>query len=360
MTESNKRRFVSCVEEDRISNLPEHLIFTILELLPLQDAVKSSILSKRWRYRWTKMGALAFNEFFNKFAKNRAFGRNGFIRIINKVLNLHTGPILRFFIHIPNINMFHNDDSFEEVDQWMLLLSRNGVRELIFSNSNKCYKLPCYLFSCLELTKLTVQNCVFKPPLEFKGFINLTDLHLKYIDFICGTQINLPQLATKLHNLFVSNCPDVKLLRLLHSPCLTVLGTYFPYRVEGITLEVMLSNLPKIEYLSCDDFFFKVSKHLAFTSQVFIEKKTPNMVNSLKHLQVLYLHLGDLDQLHGILCLLRNSPNLESLYVICFKTDPRVDVGPALSYLEAPDCLDCTLSKLKSVTMISLEGSVSN
>ncbi|KAL4560993.1 hypothetical protein LXL04_033152 [Taraxacum kok-saghyz] len=37
--------------------------------------------------------------------------------------------------------------------------------------------------------------------------------------------------------------------------------------------------------------------------------------------------------------------------------DPRVDVGPALSYLEAPDCLDCTLSKLKSVKMKSLEGS---
>ncbi|KAL4560995.1 hypothetical protein LXL04_033154 [Taraxacum kok-saghyz] len=142
MMGSNKRKFVSCVEEDRISNLPEHLISTILELLRLQDAVKTSILSKKWRYIWTKMRMFIFdNYFFNKFAKNGAFGRNGFIRIINKVLNLHTGPILKFIIHIPNINMFH--DSFEEVDQWMLLLSRNGVSELIFTNSSQRNKLPC-------------------------------------------------------------------------------------------------------------------------------------------------------------------------------------------------------------------------
>ncbi|KAL4560994.1 hypothetical protein LXL04_033153 [Taraxacum kok-saghyz] len=199
-----------------------------------------------------------------------------------------------------------------------------------------------YLFSCLELTKLVLENCVFKPPIEFEGFINLTDLYLKNIGFMCGTQIILPQLgilwldtctnvcnfnikATKLHNLFVSNCPDVKLLHLLHSPCITVLGTYFPnpIRDERITLEVMLSNLPKIEYLNCDCFFFKVSKHLTFASQVLIEQKIPkwlpNMVNSLKHLQVQYYHLGDLYQLHVVLCLLRNSPNLESLYVTCLK-----------------------------------------
>ncbi|KAI3683207.1 hypothetical protein L1987_83707 [Smallanthus sonchifolius] len=41
--------FVTCAHEDRISNLPEQLIVSILEKLPVQDAVRTSILSKNWR-----------------------------------------------------------------------------------------------------------------------------------------------------------------------------------------------------------------------------------------------------------------------------------------------------------------------
>ncbi|KAL4561331.1 hypothetical protein LXL04_033495 [Taraxacum kok-saghyz] len=81
---------VKCAQEDRISNLPEHLIDSILERLPFEDAVKTSIISQNWRYKWTTMKVLVLDEHFsNKYAKNGAFGRNGFIRVITRILILH-------------------------------------------------------------------------------------------------------------------------------------------------------------------------------------------------------------------------------------------------------------------------------
>ncbi|CAH1419804.1 unnamed protein product [Lactuca virosa] len=175
------------------------------------------------------MRVLVFDKHFSrKFAINGALVRNGFIRIINQVLCLHKGPILKFHLYIPNISL----DIFQEIDQWMLVLSRNGVKELILNNLNRRYELPSHVFSCQELTNLELHKCFFKPPLEFDGFLNLEDLYLENVNFgakLCGTQISLPQLkalsiqsctnvynfnikATKLQSLFVIACPDAMLL----------------------------------------------------------------------------------------------------------------------------------------------------
>ena len=282
MTESKTRRVVSCVEEDRISNLQEYLIDSILERVPIEDAVRTSILSRKWRHTWRNMRALVFDKHFsNKFAKNGAFGRNGFIWIINQVLFLHKGPILTFLLHIPdNIPR----DSFQEIDQWMHFLSRNGVTEIVLTNLNRLYKLPCHMFSCGELKKLELENSLFKPPHEFKGFLNLEDLKLTNIVFgdnSSETQINLPKLkilhllqctniynfnikATELETLLVINHADATLLRLLHSPCLTQVAMWLKFpiysnlQVERMTLAMLLSNLPKVVHLHFNGPFLKV------------------------------------------------------------------------------------------------------
>ncbi|CAI9269030.1 unnamed protein product [Lactuca saligna] len=369
----NKWRVVGCGEEDRISNLPEHLIDSILESLPIEDAVRTSIISKKWRHKWTTMSTLAFDEHFSKkFAKNRAFDHNGVIRIINKVLILHKGPISKFHLHIPNIFL----DNFQEVDQFMLLLSRNNVRELILTNLNRSYELPSYLFSCRELTKLELQKCRFNPPLEFEGFLNLEELLLKDIDFgsrLCGTKIKLPQLkkltlhmcknvynfnikATKLRILTVAACPDAMLLQLFDSPCLFVAGIALkkPIQdfvgVEKMNLATMLSNLPRIEHFYVDSHFLK-----SLIAEK-IPKLLPHAIYSLKRLALLYYQLADLHQLRSVLCLLRNSPNLETLCIFMAMV-PRVDVGPASNHLESPNCLDCTLNRLQTVEITYLEGS---
>nr|KAJ0226127.1 hypothetical protein LSAT_V11C100007170 [Lactuca sativa] len=343
MTGKYKRRLD--LEEDRISKLPEHLIESILERVPFKYAVRTSGISKQWRYRWTTMKAMVFDEDFYKFAKNGAFGHNGFIRIINQILIIHEGSIRKFQLYLPIMSL----DSFQEVDRWMILLSRKGVQEFMFLNANQCYELPSHMFSCLELTKLTLENCFFfKPPLGFEGFPNLETLILCKIDFGCGTQIKLPQLkklllvkctnvynfnikATKVHFLHVYDCPDAKFLTLFKNPCLTQVGIHFRTPIQESVLIVE-----------------KIPKWL------------PHAVNSLKRLRLLNFQLACLDQLQGALCVLQNAPNLDTLSVTFLEMKSQVihyDVGAALSHLVAPNSLSCTLNRLQTVDIISFQGS---
>ncbi|MFS7906643.1 putative F-box domain, leucine-rich repeat domain superfamily, F-box-like domain superfamily [Helianthus anomalus] len=99
-----RRRFLtsSTDDDDIITNLPEDLINPILERLPVKDAVRTSVLSKKWRYRWTTMRTLDFHfGFSGQFIKTGAFSHNGFTRVISQIMIHHQGPILNFLLHIP-------------------------------------------------------------------------------------------------------------------------------------------------------------------------------------------------------------------------------------------------------------------
>ncbi|KAI7742257.1 hypothetical protein M8C21_033990, partial [Ambrosia artemisiifolia] len=48
--------------EDRLSNLPEDTLSHILSLMPTKFAVRTSILSKRWRYTWMLVTNLYFDD----------------------------------------------------------------------------------------------------------------------------------------------------------------------------------------------------------------------------------------------------------------------------------------------------------
>ncbi|KAM0011565.1 putative F-box domain-containing protein [Helianthus debilis subsp. tardiflorus] len=185
---------VTIAEENGIGNLSEHLSDSVLERLPIRDIVRTSILSKKWRYKWTTTRALVFDEqFSNKLKIHGAFGRYGFIRVINQVLLIHKGSISKFYLYIPILDL----DNFLEVDQWLLFLSTKGLEDLTLANSSQPYQLPFCVFSCFQLRKLELTRCIFKPPLKFEGFLFLESLVLINIDFrtqVGGTEINLPQL----------------------------------------------------------------------------------------------------------------------------------------------------------------------
>ncbi|XP_050234508.1 putative F-box protein At1g47702 isoform X2 [Mercurialis annua] len=44
---------------DMISDLPDHIIDNILICMPIQEAVRTSILSKKWRFKWRYLPKLA-------------------------------------------------------------------------------------------------------------------------------------------------------------------------------------------------------------------------------------------------------------------------------------------------------------
>ncbi|CAH1419803.1 unnamed protein product [Lactuca virosa] len=118
-----------------------------------------------------------------------------------------------------------------------------------------------------------------------------------------------------------------------------------------MNLARVLSNLPEIKALFID------VNSLKFLCAENVPKWLPDPVCSLKHLGFRKFQFGDLDQLDGALCLLRNSPTITQLLVIHLEEEPQADVGPASNLLEAPNCLGCTLTQLQRVLITCFEGS---
>ncbi|CAL5338510.1 unnamed protein product [Camellia sinensis] len=103
---------------DIITHLPDNVKEKILMSLPLQDAVRTSILSRKLRYMWARLPQLLFDDkFCRELIKNQ---KNKLVMTIYQVLLLHRGPILRFTLSLSGL------EGCSEIDQLVLFVSNNG------------------------------------------------------------------------------------------------------------------------------------------------------------------------------------------------------------------------------------------
>ncbi|KAM7519212.1 hypothetical protein LguiB_018174 [Lonicera macranthoides] len=107
-TDSNK---------DRFSELSTDLIGSILERMSARDAARTSILSKKWRYIGASLPQLKLDK---QFLLGITPNQSQFVRIIDKIVLLHHGPIQKFILYIPF-------SQSPDMDFWILILLRNGV-----------------------------------------------------------------------------------------------------------------------------------------------------------------------------------------------------------------------------------------
>lgn len=173
--------------EDRISELPVDIKDRILGLLPVEDAARTSILSKQWRCIWANLPNLRLNA----YAKSLAV----FKEITDTIILKHRGHILKFDLDVSILRAL----SDETLDRWVYYLVRNGVKDLSLRMSyNSTYTLPAYALKCETLTRLEFFHCFFRPTEYFVGFQNLTSLRLQEITFRQNTEfcvINCPLLV---------------------------------------------------------------------------------------------------------------------------------------------------------------------
>ncbi|XP_071735687.1 F-box/FBD/LRR-repeat protein At1g13570-like [Rutidosis leptorrhynchoides] len=179
---------------DIISSLPQNIIETILTLMPIRDALRTSILSKKWRYSWMTMPKLVFdNNLVRAISGTGILLKYKLVNAIFHVLLLHSGPtILKFELSVNKLGME------TEFDQIILFLSRRiNVKCLIIeNNSDPCYKLPTSFFLIKGLESLELFCCDFEPPLTFNGFNKLRDVYFEDVRVT----------AEVLQN-FLSSCP---------------------------------------------------------------------------------------------------------------------------------------------------------
>ncbi|KAJ4760872.1 F-box/RNI-like/FBD-like domains-containing protein [Rhynchospora pubera] len=253
------------MDGDYISDLPAELKEKILVELPIKEVVRTSILSSKWKDFWTSIPILTFRE---------GSTESKLTMLVDKVLLVHQGSILKF-------KFDSEHPCTEAIGQWMLNLSRNGIRdlELRFSGGERS-KISSRLFSCLALERVDLSGCIINIPQDFQGFKLLRTLSLDNFD-LTGISINN----------VVSSCPLLERLKLVH------------FFHEGC-LRILAPSL----------------KHLAIFVTGPIPENLPTILNHLTEMSLVVFSC-DRDQIAIAHCLCQNAPNLKALDIQFFDDD---------------------------------------
>jgi hypothetical protein len=175
--------------------LPEELVSNILSRLSTKEAIKTSILSKRWRFLWTTISNLDFSDdrevnrtfydqdgnFVDKSKRNAVYLKN-FKRYVNSVmLRLHpTTSIDKFSISLEKYSdVLH-------IEKWISSVVERNVKDLTLSLEtchNNPIDVPLDLFDSKLLESLRLDHGLHLkiPQRGFVSFPNLKFLSLEYV-----------------------------------------------------------------------------------------------------------------------------------------------------------------------------------
>jgi hypothetical protein len=206
-------------ELDRISFLPGNVTDQILLHLPIKEALRTSVLSSKWRNKWYTVPNLVFDKHCvsDGTFQDPSGISNKFLRIVDHVLLLHSGSINKFEIRDNYRNLIGTRPA-TDIARWVLHLVRRSIKELVLDiGTAKIYKIPWCLFSCQSLHHLELRCCRLKPPTTFEGFRNLESLSL--------TEVTMTQDAFE--NL-IFKCPLIETLVLVNLDGFTQINIHSP------------------------------------------------------------------------------------------------------------------------------------
>jgi hypothetical protein len=226
-------------EPDIISTLPGHIIDHILSHLPIKEAVRTSILCTKWRYKWVTLPNLVFDsQCISETSEDLLDIKSKLSRIIDHVLLLHSGPIKKF-------KLSHRElIGVTDIDRWTLHLTRRPVKEFVLEIwKGQRYKIPTCLFSCQGLHHLELFNCWLKPPSTFQGFRNLKSLDLQHVTLAQDAFENL-----------ISSCPLLERLTLMNFDGFNHLNIHAPnlqfFDIGGKFDDISFENTSQLAVVS--------------------------------------------------------------------------------------------------------------
>ncbi|CAL5338519.1 unnamed protein product [Camellia sinensis] len=254
---------------DIISTLPSNITENILMCLPLRDAVRTSVLSSRWKYKWVTLPKLVFDQ---KFCQE-SLGNKRLKTIIYQVLLLHNGPLVKFNLCVPQFK------TCLDINHWILILFRKNIQK----------------FTLKLLRHLTLGTCIFEPPPTFKGFSMLVRLH--FVNVV---------IAHEMFGNFISNWPLLERLILASCnifDCFKINAPRPPLLAE-ISVSLCSLDANSKQHEGREDSNFQILESG-------VPKSLPSTMNRLKILNLFRVSFHKIDQVSCVLCLIRSSPNLQ-------------------------------------------------
>ncbi|KAL3634950.1 hypothetical protein CASFOL_022004 [Castilleja foliolosa] len=190
----------SAITTDRLSRFPQPVLHNLLSLLPQKDAVRTSVLSKSWRYLWYGRLNLEFRDDDYRFAR-----KNQFWSFVDKTLQRYIDQNLslkKFLVHI------HYVVDFVLLQKWIPVLIMNmGISSFtLISYCTKLFPLPLVVFQSESLVELHLKRCDLNTLKSIDNVMlnNLQTLRLHSVD-----------ITDEIFEKIISSCPLIENLDLV-------------------------------------------------------------------------------------------------------------------------------------------------
>ncbi|CAA7062559.1 unnamed protein product [Microthlaspi erraticum] len=356
--------------QDMISVLPEELIIRILSLIPTKYAVKTMVLSKRWRSVWTLVPKL--------FYKERDFdGCGSLSRFLNKSLELNKAPMLETLCIQLGSRL-----PVDAVGNWVAKAVDRCVREieLEIQRTAAFTILPMCLYTCKTLVVLNLTGNIGVDVPSSVCLPSLKRLFLVYVvyrnDYSLFRLLSSANAISDLYvkrrpydhvRKFIVEVPSLQIFRYVNIPSRDRVGKGVgslviesPGLKELIINDLsgdscLIENLPNLNEACINVFGYLDDKLLRSISSVtslglFLTKQmfaNPSTIPNFSRLITLDLCPFMFSWFRPLMLLLSNSPKLTVL---------RVFYCPSFLWVNPSSVPDCLLFHLKTFECVQYGG----
>ncbi|XP_047318654.1 F-box/LRR-repeat protein 25-like [Impatiens glandulifera] len=312
-------------KNDYLSQLPVEILNTITCMLNLKDAVRTSILSKRWRYIWINHTDLKFNHVnilgleFSLLEKNLVGANTIFVKFVDEIMQQRlkgNDKINSFCLQFELGKCFSRS-----IDSWISCAVRKGVETIdldlskfnfnfpgISSSKQRCKR---YNFSLLRtvsedkgsLKHLRLAFCNFQGRSSSKKFGSLISLELQSVNISSLQLAKVLESCPLLEKLALDACSKLTYLRIGRSTNNTVLKILSLKKCLKLReIDLCADNLVSLELESINITNLQLTEILK--SCPLLEELTLHMCSDLN-----YTRLSD-----SVKILSSNSFNLMEIY----------------------------------------------
>ncbi|GMJ11503.1 hypothetical protein like AT3G59200 [Hibiscus trionum] len=239
----------SVVDLDRISSLPDAILCRILSFLGTKDAVRTSILSRRWRHLFPSVSILDIDD-CRRFTDYTNL--NNFKNFVDRLLYFPNQGSLKCF----KATHYSCDGDYSHLYGWICAALLGGVKEIDI-RSDESLMLPSFLCTCRSLVtlKLDIYGDINVP--SQICLPNLKTLHLSRFDLSDDSVFRLISSCLVLEELVLDTVELPRNINFnIHSLSLKKLVLDFEYLIEEFRRDfnyVVVINAPNLVYFKYAD-----------------------------------------------------------------------------------------------------------
>ncbi|XP_074320402.1 FBD-associated F-box protein At4g10400-like [Silene latifolia] len=241
---------------DKISQLPDDILLKVLSTLDLKNAVKTSVLAKRWKYLWTWLTVLDFDtEVLFPYSWGWSLSDNSepqrYINWVNQVVYGHRG------LYLSKFRVFFCSSWGSEVSQvekWARFAFSKRVEDL---------DLDLNLLGSRDTSRFSLGLDILKHP-QNNGIVNLKSLRLSWVEIseevlefillhchlleqLCvnssETLHRLNIVSDKLKHLTLINCVNLKQLQI---DAVNLISFHFKDTRKCVLTHMVFKRVPKL------------------------------------------------------------------------------------------------------------------